>query len=36
MDDNSITYRKVGDYYIPNLTLSPKEANINLGKWGIT
>ena len=32
---NSISYRKVGDYNIPNLTLSPEEANINLGKWGM-
>ena len=32
---NSISYRSVGDYNIPNLTLSPEEANIRLGKWGI-
>ena len=29
------TYRQVGDFKIPNLTLSPEEANINLGKWGM-
>ena len=29
------TYRQVGDFYIPNLTLPPKEANITLGKWGM-
>lgn len=32
---NSITYRQVGDYLIPNLTLPPEEANITLGKWGM-
>ncbi len=32
---NSISYRRVGDYLIPNLILSPEEANITLGKWGI-
>ena len=29
------TYRQVGDYNIPNLELSPEEANIKLGKWGM-
>lgn len=33
--NNSITYRQVGDYKIPNLVLPPKEANIKLGKWGM-
>ena len=32
---NSISYRRVGDYNIPNLTLPPEEANIRLGKWGM-
>lgn len=32
---NSISYRRVGDYFIPNLFLPPKEANITLGKWGM-
>lgn len=32
---NSISYRRVGDYNIPNLTLAPEEANITLGKWGM-
>ena len=32
---NSINYRKVGDYLIPNLVLPPEEANIKLGKWGM-
>lgn len=32
---NTINYRRVGDYNIPNLTLPPEEANINLGKWGM-
>lgn len=31
----SISYRQVGDYNIPNLTLPPQEANIRLGKWGV-
>ena len=32
---NSISYRNVGDYLIPNLTLPPEEASVTLGKWGI-
>ena len=32
---NSISYRRVGDYNIPNLMLPPEEANIRLGKWGM-
>ena len=32
---NSISYRRVGDYLIPNLSLPPEEANITLGKWGM-
>ena len=32
---DSISYRRVGDYNIPNLTLPPEEANIRLGKWGM-
>lgn len=32
---NSISYRNVSDYLIPNLVLPPEEANITLGKWGI-
>ena len=32
---NSISYRRVGDYLIPNLALPPEEANITLGKWGM-
>ena len=34
MKTNNITYRRVGDYNIPNLILPPEEANIHLGKWG--
>ncbi len=30
-----ITYRRVGDYFIPNLTLPPEEAKVRLGKWGM-
>ncbi len=32
---NSVSYRNVGDYLIPNLVLAPEEANITLGKWGM-
>ena len=32
---NGGTYRQVGDFNIPNLILSPEEANITLGKWGL-
>lgn len=32
---NSITYRQVGDYLIPNLIIPPEEASITLGKWGM-
>lgn len=32
---NTIQYRRVGDYLIPNLILPPEEANIRLGKWGM-
>lgn len=32
---NTINYCRVGDFKIPNLTLSPEEANIRLGKWGM-
>lgn len=35
MKNNKITYRRVGDYNIPNLTLPPEEINISLGKWGV-
>ena len=32
---NSISYRRVGDYLIPNLVLPPEETAITLGKWGM-
>lgn len=35
MKTNNITYRRVGDYNIPNLILPLEEANIRLGKWGM-
>ncbi len=31
----SISYRRVGDFNIPNLTLPPEDATIKLGKWGM-
>ncbi|MGN0443431.1 MAG: TnpV protein [Acutalibacteraceae bacterium] len=33
--DMRITYRQVGDYRIPNLTLPDDEKSIRLGKWGM-
>ncbi len=32
---NEITYRKVGDFMIPNITIAPEERNITLGSWGM-
>ena len=32
---NSISYRNIGDYLIPNFALPPEEANVILGKWGM-
>ena len=32
---NTISYRNVGDYFIPNLTLPSEEVNIRLSKWGM-
>lgn len=32
---NSISYRRVGDYNIPNLMPPPEEASVRLGKWGM-
>ena len=34
-NETKITYRKVGDYRIPNLALPPEETKIKLGKWGM-
>ena len=34
-DKNSISYRRVGDFNIPNLMLPPEEASVRLGKWGM-
>ena len=35
INKNSISYRCVGDYNIPDFVLPPEEANIRLGKWGM-
>ena len=32
---NKIQHRRVGDYLIPNLIISPEEAKVTLGKWGM-
>ena len=32
---NTIEYRQVGDYLIPNLVLPLEESNITLGQWGM-
>ena len=34
-NQNTIQYRQVGDYLIPNLVLPPEEASVRLGKWGM-
>lgn len=34
VENAKITYRKFGDYMIPNLTLPLEETNIKLGEWG--
>ena len=34
-NNSNIQYRRVGDFNIPNLTISPEEANRRLGKWGM-
>ena len=34
-EQNSVIYRYVGDFKIPNLTLPPEETTITLGKWGM-
>ncbi len=35
LNKNSISYRNVGDYFIPNLVLPSEEAGVRLGKWGM-
>lgn len=35
LNKNSISYRNVGDYLIPNLVLPPEETSVRLGKWGM-
>ncbi len=35
MKINNTTYRRVGDYNIPNLILPPEDASVRLGKWGM-
>lgn len=30
-----ISYRRVGDYLIPNLIIPPEETSVRLGKWGM-
>ena len=32
--NNKITYRKVGDYYLPNLVLVSEDTNYKIGKYG--
>lgn len=34
-NQNTISYRRVGDFNIPNLMLPPEEASVTLGKWGM-
>ena len=34
-EQNGGTYQKVGDYYIPNITVPPEEKDIRIGIWGM-
>ena len=34
-NEKKISYRRVGDYLIPNLKLPPEETKVILGKWGM-
>ena len=34
-EKNGGTYQKVGDYYIPNITVPPEEKDIRIGIWGM-
>ncbi|MBR2893391.1 MAG: TnpV protein [Clostridia bacterium] len=34
MKTNNITYRRVGDYYLPDLKLPESKDNRPIGKWG--
>ena len=34
-NNTNIQYRQVGDFNIQNIRLSPEEANVTLGKWGM-
>lgn len=35
MKINNTSYRRVGDYNIPNLVLPSEETSVRLGKWGM-
>ncbi len=35
INKSKIAYRQVGDYQIPNITLPPEEAKVELGLWGM-
>lgn len=34
-EQNGGTYRRFGDFMIPNLILPPEETKVRLGKWGM-
>ncbi len=34
VNESKITYRKVGDYMIPNITIAHEERNVEIGLWG--
>ncbi len=34
-NESKITYRQIGDYQITNIILSPEEAKVELGVWGM-
>ncbi len=35
VNESKITYRQVGDYQIPNITLPSEETKVELGMWGM-
>ncbi len=35
VDESKTTYRQVGNYMIPNITIAPEERNVEIGLWGM-
>ncbi len=36
VNESKTSYRQVGDYQIPNITLPPEETKVELGIWGMS